>query len=558
MASINDFKLIKLKSMKYYEMIKEDIEVKSDTEKARFGFYIFMLECLTNNTNLHDLKNCIIDTEFRMKFFKEENNDLGIDAVYIDEENMTINLFNFKFRENFKAKAGQKLSSLSDSSKFMLAIENENTEKLDCTTKKVIEEIINRLNSMDRWLINLYCVSNENLELQDDQYIDDFSQKYNMEINSIVIDDIIDYISDNKNDIDSTFVADIDSVIPHKENELSSATSYLVKMSLNSLIKITCDDIEIRESEEEFNIENLKEIQFESDILNDNVRGFLGDTKYNTNIINTIDKEPENFFLFNNGITITANNIKGNVINGKKRFLCNLKGMSIVNGGQTVRSIYKYIEEEYEIQNLDTAKILVRFISTNEEEKLKTDIAEYTNSQNAISVFDLKSISYLQISLETFLKENDIQYVRKAGDTGDTETLKYRISKEELAQILYSLKGFPERATNQKKALFSKYYNDIFNDSLEFEDVVPYIKSYKEIEQKYIDSDYNGFNSKYLYILYINDKTNYDYNKCIDILEKTIDEFKKEEGAKISDARKLIQKEFKKQLDNQLNAISKK
>ncbi|MBW0763745.1 AIPR family protein, partial [Mammaliicoccus lentus] len=499
MASINDFKLIKLKSMKYYEMIKEDIEVKSDTEKARFGFYIFMLECLTNNTNLHDLKNCIIDTEFRMKFFKEENNDLGIDAVYIDEENMTINLFNFKFRENFKAKAGQKLSSLSDSSKFMLAIENENTEKLDCTTKKVIEEIINRLNSMDRWLINLYCVSNENLELQDDQYIDDFSQKYNMEINSIVIDDIIDYISDNKNDIDSTFVADIDSVIPHKENELSSATSYLVKMSLNSLIKITCDDIEIRESEEEFNIENLKEIQFESDILNDNVRGFLGDTKYNTNIINTIDKEPENFFLFNNGITITANNIKGNVINGKKRFLCNLKGMSIVNGGQTVRSIYKYIEEEYEIQNLDTAKILVRFISTNEEEKLKTDIAEYTNSQNAISVFDLKSISYLQISLETFLKENDIQYVRKAGDTGDTETLKYRISKEELAQILYSLKGFPERATNQKKALFSKYYNDIFNDSLEFEDVVPYIKSYKEIEQKYIDSDYNGFNSKYLY-----------------------------------------------------------
>lgn len=558
MASINDFKLIKLKSMKYYEMIKEDIEVKSDTEKARFGFYIFMLECLTNNTNLHDLKNCIIDTEFRMKFFKEENNDLGIDAVYIDEENMTINLFNFKFRENFKAKAGQKLSSLSDSSKFMLAIENENTEKLDCTTKKVIEEIINRLNSMDRWLINLYCVSNENLELQDDQYIDDFSQKYNMEINSIVIDDIIDYISDNKNDIDSTFVADIDSVIPHKENELSSATSYLVKMSLNSLIKITCDDIEIRESEEEFNIENLKEIQFESDILNDNVRGFLGDTKYNTNIINTIDKEPENFFLFNNGITITANNIKGNVINGKKRFLCNLKGMSIVNGGQTVRSIYKYIEEEYEIQNLDTTKILVRFISTNEEEKLKTDIAEYTNSQNAISVFDLKSISYLQISLETFLKENDIQYVRKAGDTGDTETLKYRISKEELAQILYSLKGFPERATNQKKALFSKYYNDIFNDSLEFEDVVPYIKSYKEIEQKYIDSDYNGFNSKYLYILYINDKTNYDYNKCIDILEKTIDEFKKEEGAKISDARKLIQKEFKKQLDNQLNAISKK
>lgn len=95
---------------------------------------------------------------------------------------------------------------------------------------------------------------------------------------------------------------------------------------------------------------------------------------------------------------------------------------------------------------------------------LKNAIAEYTNSQNQISAYDLKSVDAIQIQIENYLKEHDILYVRKAGDVGEANcTYKYRISKEELAQIIYSVQGYPDRVTNMKIKLFTDYYNDILS-----------------------------------------------------------------------------------------------
>ena len=55
-----------------------------------------ILECVTGNPNLDDLQDSIIDTEFCKLVYNKRNNDYGIDAVYLDEENHTIKLFNYK------------------------------------------------------------------------------------------------------------------------------------------------------------------------------------------------------------------------------------------------------------------------------------------------------------------------------------------------------------------------------------------------------------------------------------------------------------------------------
>ena len=120
---------------------------------------------------------------------------------------------------------------------------------------------------------------------------------------------------------------------------------------------------------------------------------------------------------------------------------------------------------------------LSRIFKIEKDSMLKNAIAEYTNSQNQISAYDLKSVDAIQIQIENYLKEHDILYVRKAGDVGEVNcTYKYRISKEELAQIIHAVQGYPDRVTNVKIKLFTDYYNDIFpKDDFPFEKIVNYI-----------------------------------------------------------------------------------
>ncbi|MBK7871275.1 MAG: AIPR family protein [Saprospiraceae bacterium] len=64
--------------------------------------------------------------------------------------------------------------------------------------------------------------------------------------------------------------------------------------------------------------------------------------------------------------------------------------------------------------NLANSEILVRIFKTPPDSNLTNKI-EYTNSQNSISIIDLKSLSIEQIQLEQFLDEHNIIYSRKQG-----------------------------------------------------------------------------------------------------------------------------------------------
>src|SRR5699024_3959355 len=106
-------------------------------------------------------KNLINDTEFCSVLNKEKNDDLGIDAIHIDEENNKINLFNFKYRENYSPGKGLSTNDAIISTKFVNAFLNNDLNDLTPRTKKFIYKIIEKLNLDDVWELNLYLVSNE-------------------------------------------------------------------------------------------------------------------------------------------------------------------------------------------------------------------------------------------------------------------------------------------------------------------------------------------------------------------------------------------------------------
>lgn len=548
MASINDYKMIRKISLEYFKFLDTNLNNLEDNDKARLGFYLFILECITGNKSIDELKYDIIDTHFRKIIFKEDNNDLGVDAVYIDDEARKIMLFNFKYRDKFNCDKTQSLNDAIDCSKFLNVVCSKNVSNLGVATENKIYEIIQRYDSYDEWETELVLVSNENKPVDiNKNEIQSFMDMYGLTLKSITLDDIVSFISIKPRDVVSKFILDKDAVIVFEEDNFSSSKSYLVRLPLVTLIRISCKSEEMRLNANLNDFSKLEYQDLEMSLLYDNVRGYLGDTKFNKNIIKTIEQEPSKFFMYNNGITITSKNIVTNAVNAKAKLTFELHGFQIVNGGQTIKSIYRFLKEKFDEEKLLLAQILVRIFKTEDDVWLTNSIAEYTNSQNAISATDLRSIDKTQVKLEEYLGKMGIKYVRKVGDIGfDKYDYTNKISMEVLAQIIYSKMGNPDKATNQKKALFEKNYNEIFHEDMDFDLTKQLIDQYFDIVNQYEKMDFT--NQKAFYVIFIINNYSKSIAEAIKIVETSLKGYRADEN--ISDARKLIQSGFKAYITN--------
>lgn len=563
MANLNQFKLLTQKCESYFSFLEKELEkeikVKKNSDKARFGFYLYILECITNIKDTNNLLELITDTDFNEQVFGERVDDNGIDAIYINEEDKEINLFNFKYREKFNSDSKHKKNDVFISTKFTNSIKISKTTSLDGILKDKADEIITHLYSQDIWRLKLYMVSNEsnNLDMNDNN-ITELEELYDLEIIPISLDNITDFMSLRPDSINSTLLLNKDSILSYSEDDLTSTKSYIIKLSIPELIRITSDNKNIRS---EYNLDNysrLNDVNLNYGILFDNVRGYLGNTKYNKNIFETLKKEPNRFFMYNNGLTITTKNIDAQPTNGAKKMKFELEDIQVVNGGQTLRTLhyFKTIDNSNINDYLSESEILVRIFKTGNNPELTHKIAEYTNSQNAISSIDLKSIAHEQIQIEQFLEANDIIYARKIGDIGTNKNKEYKhkMSMEKFAQILFSIQGNPEKVSNQKKKIFDKYYDDVFGEeNFNIENSAKIVNEYYKIEKIYKESTYTFTDQKIFYIFYLINHLDMEIEKLIIQFEKIIEEYKKDE--ELQPARKLIQKQFKDLLDQKLKII---
>lgn len=563
MATLNDFKIINQKSKKYFDLLLNEItpkkEIKKEKDQERFGFYLFILESITGKKDFSDLLDMVTDSDFNTRLFNEKFDDLGIDAIYIDTENKRIQLFNFKFREKF----GLKKSAINEaiiSTKFINAIKNSNTKEINGKIQQKLEEIIKKTESKEEWGLQLFIVSNDDFTSKKNEELKNLEKIYGLEIKNIGLNDIADLISLKPQPIDAEIVLEKEAVMSFSEDSLSSSISYIVRLPLSEIIRVTSKNKELRNR---FDIEDISELSrcdLDFSILFDNVRGFITKSKYNKNIIETLKKEPTKFFIYNNGLTFITSNIQTKNINADKKIKFVLKGLQVVNGGQTLRSIYSFNKENAENieKNLSKAQVLVRIFNISNDEDLDNKIAEYTNSQNAISVIDLKSLRSEQLQIEQYLSEHDILYVRKSGDTGkDEKKYKTRISMERFGQVLSALAGRPEKTSNQKSSIFDKDYNNLFIENFKIENSVTYINKYFEIKEEYKEIDTRVSEQKIFYILYIDKNiTDKTIKEVITGFENCINKFITKE--ELSDARKLIKNDFKKFVDENFKITHEK
>lgn len=443
MVSQNDHRLAARKSMDAYRdayesgVIPDSFELNektADIDRIRIGFYFLTLKSITGVSDDKDISDMIIDTDYLSKIKNKVNDDLGVDAYYINEKEGEVNLFNFKYREKWNKDSKFKGSEIYSSLRFLSFISGEKEASEILNEFKDSKHTIEVLEEIDKFRengdvdINLYLVSNEvqPIGMKDKKIIQDAN---GVTVKSVTLGSISDYLIEVKRDVSAVMKISNKNVMVYREAEESSYTSYVFSISLLELARITSKDEDFRVNFKEYGTTEVSDkecvnlldyVDLDPSVLHDNVRGFLGKTPFNDGIIETIANDPKKFFMYNNGITITAERIDYNPPPGVKKSPMSLVNYQVVNGGQTLRSVHKFIEDNIDenpdkvVSCLRSASVIIRAypVGSNQEEDLHgkgkvysmgTQIARFTNSQNAINPADLHSNDTVQLLLKSYL-----------------------------------------------------------------------------------------------------------------------------------------------------------
>lgn len=566
MADRNDFKLLKQRCLRHFELAKECLEAETkkfdDDQKARYGFYFFVIQNLTNIVDYDKIIESITDTDFNSTFFNNKENDEGIDAVCIDEQTHQVALFNFKYRDKYNVDKEQSKNELLTTSKFLSALKQEKIKHLKGKLKTFAEQIILNNNSDEIWNTVLYYVSNENKTLVvHDPNIKQMCDEYGIAIETMGLNELVDITSLHPKNIDATLILNRDAVMSFTESSLASSKSYIVRLPLTELIRITCDNAELRGK---YNLENddiLYDTNVDIRVLFDNVRGFILQSKYNKNIETTLETEPSKFFFFNNGITIVADNISSTEINSGKKVKLEISNFQVLNGGQTLRTVHNFNKKNKQniVEKLSNAEVLVRLLNITDD-ALKGRIGEYTNSQNSINERDLKSLRPEQVKLEEFLSSNKILYIRKKGDVGQVDMeYDYSVSMELLGQILWAANGFPEMVSNKKREIFTIQYDNLFanNNDLLSNNTVELIRKYRKIYKEYKSVNKTVTVQKAMYVLYISKYLNrLDYRNLSEKFESFLKDYKKNNNIEKAESRVLLEIKFRNEVEKKFGVCS--
>lgn len=141
-------------------------------------------------------------------------------------------------------------------------------------------------------------------------------------------------------------------------------------------------------------------------LLEANVRSFLSvkGKGVNAGIQTTLKSSPELFMAYNNGLVLVADEARtAHLADGSPGILW-LKGMQIVNGGQTTASIY-FAKKRFPEADLSRVRVPAKVIILKEtdparEEALISDISRYANSQNSVKQSDLSANKPFHVEIE--------------------------------------------------------------------------------------------------------------------------------------------------------------
>lgn len=281
-------------------------------------------------------------------------------------------------------------------------------------------------------------------------------------------------------------------------------------------------------------------------IFDMNIREYLGNKGVNKKIYETLldPEDRKNFFYYNNGITMICDKMSsvetrsfGNNINA----VFNVKNPQIVNGCQTVNSIYealKNVDPRELEQNYKDTFVMLKILQINREneyeEILYKNIVTYNNSQNSIdektfvannstfnrlkTEFESKGFLLLikqsdknsystQYKNVTKLKEKSHERLEKFGLTSLNKVTDFFVPLEKLLQVViaFALGGYDAytKKSNLLKDTTKQYQTAIDfikDDSITTDSLIDLYLLYKKADLCKSNSEENRFPIPYYLI----------------------------------------------------------
>ena len=416
--------------------IEEELEKsnKKVTDENAFEYLAMQFFCYKIKSikpKLYDIESSITNGP----------NDGGIDFVYYDDEESKAVLGQCKYTENMKLN-----DIISELNKMSSTVENFKKANTGTYNKKLKTNLQNALDRLpDESAGNVeYCIFttsdiNQNdvtnkLHAENNLYSKDMVSVYGVsEINSQIKELIEKAKTVNEYKIEIDY--------PHNvlQYETDNVSGIMVNMSSESLVRMY----------DKFKDEGLFDL---------NIRKYIKNKTVDEGIKETLDKERDNFWFYNNGLTIACSEY---VLDGNK---VKLYDFSIVNGGQTTNRI-----GNYKGSNTNKFYLPCKIISIkNNDQKLYSKIAEATNSQKPINPRDLKSNSPEMKMLQRWLGKEGIYLEIKRGEKRKRNAR--NIKNDELGQLLLSF-GYqqPGTARSGKRNIFENkpLYNKLYRVNYE-------------------------------------------------------------------------------------------
>lgn len=411
--------MIKLDYPDILDLFSEFIDPKR-TESA--SFLIWYLE------NYYRL-----DNQEAIDAVCDQKGDKGIDGIYINESNGTIDIFQTKISQNKVKTIGD--TAIKEFFGTLSQFKDKASVKnlIDTGGQAQVVGLIKRLNLLqvyDQFKVRGIFISNIELDSNGSSYLAvtpsiEFIGKSTLETT---------YIS-NSREVPQNLTAefDISGLNISKHYVDTSTLAFIAPIKANDLVK-------------------MPGIADQS-VYAYNVRGPLGGTNVNRDIVKSIKDKSlhKKFPLFHNGITIVTNKIN------ETPEKLSIDTFFVVNGCQSLTALFNNKKEL-----TDDLRILTKFVQVSVDSDLSKTITHYSNNQNGVKARDFKSNNNIQVRLQNEFRTNYGDEYFYEVKRGENNTSLISISNELAGILIMSFDLKEPWATHRKYQVFDDKYNDIF------------------------------------------------------------------------------------------------
>lgn len=478
----------------FKNQIKEDIELIQEKystnnpllKKDDYAFNFWVLSKMFN-----------IDEEVADSNVTEYRDD-GCDCFVFFEESKELYIIQNKYYSD-----STKLDKKYVQNKFfnggpLLALYNNNYNR-----STELQEIFNKYKNNDDLKIYMHLYVTNNLR---DEFLIDFVEKIqfkNYNLNCYVsaklfyLDDIRQsYYGDRKEDSKSfeyTFLTkNKGTVLNINSNEYDLPNLVDAKFILTP-VELVYDMVKSAKTQK-------------YPLFDENIREYLGNKGVNASIAKTLENADErnNFFYYNNGITIICDSVNNNINPDPKLnrsiFITNPQ---IVNGCQTVNSIYEVLHKADESsikKDFQNTFVMVKLLVLEKGDELYKKIVKYNNSQNAITEKHFAANKNIFINLQKEFKKRGFLLLVKPSDA-------HKFKKENFNDFRPLVQIYADR------------YNLIFDNISQIS--IP-LEKLLQILLAFTDDGYSAFQKKSR-VLKIGDPINVDLINFIESGRMTVD-----------------------------------